>query len=60
MIRRNRAPYGHWGNFLFGLATLLEGLVRVLSLGYAHGSHRWTPLNVARDLTRKHFQRTKP
>lgn len=57
MIQRNRAPYGRWGNFLFGLATLLEGLIRVLSLGYCHGNHRWTPLNVSRELTRKHFKK---
>jgi hypothetical protein len=59
VIERNRSPYGHWGNFLFGLATLLEGLIRVLSLGYVHGNHRFTPLQVSKRLTLKHFQKLK-
>lgn len=59
MIERNRAPYGAWGNFLFGLATLLEGLVRVMTLGVMHGNHRFTPLAVSRVLTRRHFSKAR-
>ena len=59
MIERNRSPHGRWGNFVFGLATLLEGLIRTLSLGYLHGSHRFTPLGVSRELARRHFSKLK-
>lgn len=59
MIERNRSPYGPRGNFLFGLATLVEGLIRVCSLGYYHGNHKYTPLAVSRDLTKKHFKKLR-
>lgn len=36
MIERNRNPVGRAGNLAFGLATLLDGLVRVVSLGWLH------------------------
>ncbi len=59
MIERNRSPYGPWGNFLFGLATLLEGIIRVFSLGFFHGNHKFTPLGVAREQARKSFKKFK-
>lgn len=59
MIQRNRAPYGAKGNFLFGLATLLDGLVRTLTLGFYHSNHGFTPLAVSRDLTKARFEKLK-
>lgn len=59
MVKFNKSPNGMIGNFIFGLATLLEGIIRVLSLGFLHGDHRFTPLSVARELARKHIQDMK-
>lgn len=59
MIQRNRSPYGAKGNFLFGLATLLDGLVRTLTLGFYSSNHGFTPLSVSRNLTKRHFERLK-
>lgn len=46
MFERNRNPSGLTGNIIFGLASILDGLIRVLSLGFFHGRHRFTPLRV--------------
>ncbi len=59
MIQRNRAPYGAKGNFLFGLATLLDGLIRTLTLGFYHSNHSFTPLEVSKKLTKTHFAKLK-
>lgn len=59
MVELNKSPHGRLGNFIFGLATLLEGIIRVLSLGFLHGNHRFTPLAVARELARKRIQNMK-
>lgn len=36
MIHQNKHPSGRFSNFLFGLCQLLDGVVRVISAGYAH------------------------
>lgn len=36
MIERNRHPAGRCGNALFGLAEIIDGLIRVISLGHLH------------------------
>lgn len=59
MVERNKAPYGNLGNFLFGLSTLIDGLIRVISFGFLHGTHRFTPLSVSRFLTKRHFKKLK-
>jgi len=59
LVELNKAPYGKLGNFLFGLSTLVEGLVRVLSFGFLHGNHKFTPLSVSRLLTKRHFEKMK-
>ena len=59
MIERNRAGYGRWGNFQFGLAQTLDGLVRVLTLGFCHGKHSFTPLMVSKRLTYQQLKREK-
>jgi hypothetical protein len=36
MIERNKHHAGRIGNILFGVASILDGLVRVLSFGFLH------------------------
>jgi hypothetical protein len=36
MIERNRNAGGRLGTVLFGLANIVDGLVRVLSFGFLH------------------------
>ena len=36
VIERNRHPAGRSWNALFGFAEIIDGLVRVLSLGFLH------------------------
>jgi hypothetical protein len=36
MIERNLNAAGRRGNVLFGVAELMDGLVRILSLGFLH------------------------
>lgn len=36
MIERNRHPAGRWSNIGFGLLEIVDGIVRVLFLGFAH------------------------
>lgn len=45
MIERNKHPAGRLGNMLFGVATLCDGLVRLMSLGFLHTT---LPLAVSR------------
>lgn len=44
-IERNKHPAGRLWNILFGLASLVDGLVRALSLGFCHTV---LPITVAR------------
>jgi len=53
MIQRNRNAAGRWGNMVFGLAQLADGVVRVLSLGFLHTR---LPLNVSRWQALRSFQ----
>lgn len=59
LIVRNRSPYGAWGNFQFGVATLIDGLVRTLSFGFCHSNHSFTPLNVSKRLMKRHIEQVK-
>ena len=34
MIERDKNPVGRWYNALFGVACVLDGIVRVVSFGY--------------------------
>lgn len=38
MIQRNKHSAGRLSNVVFGLAQIGDGLVRVLSLGFAHST----------------------
>lgn len=55
-IERNRNPTGRIANVVFGLATLGDGLVRVLSFGFLHTC--W-PLNVAAYQSKQYFAALK-
>ena len=57
MIERNRHPTGRLGNMAFGAANLIDGAVRVLSLGFLHTR---LPLNVSRLQARASIRRLKP
>lgn len=50
MIERNRHIAGRRANMLFGLANVVDGLVRVLSLGFCHTC---LPLEVSRRSMKK-------
>ena len=56
MIQRNRNPAGRIGCIVFGLAQLLDGMVRVASGGFFHTT---APLAVSRGQTRRHIQNLK-
>lgn len=56
MIKRNRNAAGRVGNIVFGLAQLIDGIVRVLSLGFLHTS---APVTVSRWQTLRAHQRIK-
>jgi hypothetical protein len=56
VIQRNRNPAGRLWNITFGLAQLLDGLVRVLSLGQLHTT---ATLDVARQQALAHFRRLR-
>ncbi|MGY2488264.1 hypothetical protein [Cupriavidus sp. CP313] len=56
MIERNRHAAGRISNMAFGAATVIDGFVRVLSLGYLHTR---LPLNVAKWQTRAVIRRLK-
>ena len=36
MIEKNRHPGGRLGNLLFGVACIVDGLVRTISIGFLH------------------------
>lgn len=38
MIQRNRHPAGRLSNMVFGLCAVGDGLVRILSFGFAHST----------------------
>lgn len=56
MIQRNRNPAGRIGCIVFGLAQLLDGMVRVASGGFFHTT---APLAVSREQARRHIQNLK-
>lgn len=56
MIERNRNPTGRMANIAFGLATILDGLVRVVSLGFLHTD---LPLTLASWQTKRYFRKVK-
>ena len=56
MIERNRNPAGRLSNVVFGLASLLDGLVRVVSLGWLHTD---LPLSVSRWQVKSHIKALK-
>lgn len=56
MIERNRHAAGRLGNMAFGLATLIDGAVRVMSLGFLHTR---LPLTVSKMQTRMAIRRLK-
>lgn len=56
MIERNRHPAGRSSNVLYGLASLLDGLVRVVSLGWLHTRF---PLAVSRWQAKTHIKALK-
>jgi hypothetical protein len=56
MIERNRNPIGRLGNIVFGLATLADGLIRVISLGYLHTRF---PVNLSKSQTKRYLMRIK-
>ena len=55
-IERNLNPVGRMNNISFGLCQLIDGLVRVLSLGFLHTN---LPLIHARETASKHFAQLK-
>ncbi|MCY1557216.1 hypothetical protein D9M68_940480 [compost metagenome] len=44
-VQRNRHPAGRLANMAYGAASLVDGIVRVLSLGHLHTT---LPLDVSR------------
>jgi len=56
MIERNRNPAGCLSNIVFGVASLLDGLVRVVSLGWLHTR---LPVNVSRWQAKSHIKALK-
>lgn len=56
MIERNRNQSGRRWNIVFGVACLIDGLVRVGSLGYLHSN---LPLAVSRLQTKAMFRKMK-
>lgn len=56
MIQRNLNPAGRMGCIVFGLAQLLDGVVRVVSGGSLHTT---APLAVSREQSRRHIQNLK-
>lgn len=56
MIHLNKHPAGRGWNVLFGLAVLIDGIVRILSLGYLHTT---LSLIVTREQTRVLIKRMK-
>ena len=56
LVERNRHPAGRAYNLLFGLCQVVDGLIRIVSLGYLHT--RLT-LNVSRKATEKLIYRRK-
>lgn len=56
MIERNRNPTGRLNNIAFGLATIADGLIRVISLGWLHTRF---PLYLSKRQTERYFLRIK-
>ena len=53
---RNRNPSGRLNNMGFGLCTIADGLVRVLSFGYLHTTFT---LDYARNTAKAHFAKLR-
>lgn len=56
MIERNRHPLGRVNNMAFGLCSIADGAVRVLSLGFLHSTFA---IDQARNAARKHINKLK-
>lgn len=56
MIHRNRNPNGHLWNLGYGLLEVLDGLVRVASLGLLHTS---LCMNYSRWGVKRHFAKLR-
>ncbi len=56
MIERNKNAAGRRANMLFGIANILDGLVRVLSAGFLHTR---IPLELAKSNAKRHIKRLK-
>ncbi len=56
MIQLNKNAAGRRANIVFGLVTLIDGLVRVFSLGFLHTT---LPLNTSRKQTKAYLEKLK-
>lgn len=56
MIQRNLHPAGRIHCIVFGLAQVLDGVVRIASGGFFHTT---APLAVTREQARRHIQNLK-
>lgn len=56
MIQLNKNVTGRMSNIVFGLAALIDGLVRVFSLGFLHTT---LPISTSRKQTKAYFEKLK-
>lgn len=56
MIERNRNPAGRLYNLLFGLCEIVDGIIRVVSLGYLHSRFA---LDMSKRAVKAHITRQK-
>lgn len=56
MIERNKNPADKAYNILFGLASIVDGVIRVLSLGLCH---TYLPLTVSRWQAKRAIKRNR-
>lgn len=59
LFEKNKSPYGKFGNFVFGLSQILDGVCRVLSFGTLHLAGPMTPLSVSRRQSKNYINRLK-
>jgi len=55
-IEVNKHPAGRVSNILFGLASFLDGIVRVISFGFLHTR---LPLEISKWQVRRHSKKLK-
>ena len=55
-IQRNKHPSGRLGNMAFGVYSIVDGLVRVLSLGFLHTT---LTLDWARRTAKRAFEKAR-